>query len=91
MRHRCGRAAGPFDFVSLLIGVNNQYRGRPLDEYRSQFRALLERAIGFAGGDAGRVLVLSFPDWGATPFGIGSGRDRPRSRSRPTSSMPLPK
>ena len=66
---------GPFDFVSLLIGVNNQYRGRPLDEYRSQFQALLQRAISFAGGDAGRVLVLSFPDWGATPFGAGSGRD----------------
>jgi len=66
---------GPFDFVSLLIGVNNQYRGRQLDEYRSQFLALLQRAIGFAGGDARRVLVLSFPDWGATPFGAGSGRD----------------
>ncbi|HDS1037629.1 TPA: SGNH/GDSL hydrolase family protein [Stenotrophomonas maltophilia] len=69
---------GPFDVVSLLIGVNNQYRSRPLDEYRQQFAALLERAIGFAGGDAGRVLVLSFPDWGATPFGAGSGRDLAR-------------
>ncbi|QKW55595.1 SGNH/GDSL hydrolase family protein [Stenotrophomonas sp. NA06056] len=65
---------GPFDFVSLLIGVNNQYRGRPLDEYQLQFQALLQRAIGFAGGRADRVLVLSFPDWGATPFGIQSGR-----------------
>jgi len=69
---------GPFAFVSLLIGVNNQYRGRPLGEYRQQFEALLQRAIGFAGGDAGRVLVLSFPDWGATPFGAGSGRDLAR-------------
>ncbi len=69
---------GPFAFVSLLIGVNNQYRGRPLNEYRHQFEALLQRAIGFAGGDAGRVLVLSFPDWGATPFGAGSGRDMAR-------------
>ena len=42
---------------------------------QGQFQALLQRAIGFAGGDAGRVLVLSFPDWGATPFGAGSGRD----------------
>ncbi|MBK0027656.1 SGNH/GDSL hydrolase family protein [Stenotrophomonas sp. S48] len=66
---------GPFDFVSLLIGVNNQYRGRALDEYRTQFQALLQRAIGFAGGRAERVLVLSFPDWGFTPFGVGSGRD----------------
>ena len=62
--------------VSLLIGVNNQYRGRALDEYETQFGALLERAIGFAGGEAGRVLVLAIPDWGVTPFAIQSGRDR---------------
>ena len=57
-----------YDLVSLLVGVNNQYRGRPLDEYRRQFTALLDRATGFAGGRAGRVIVLSIPDWGATPF-----------------------
>ena len=62
--------------VSLLIGVNNQYRGRPLAEYEQQFSALLERAIGFAGGDPARVLVLAIPDWGVTPFAIRSGRDR---------------
>lgn len=67
---------GPYELVSLLIGVNNQYRGRPLEEYRSEFRALLERAIRFAGGNAGRVLVLSIPDWGVTPF--AEGRDRAR-------------
>lgn len=66
----------PYDLVSLLIGVNNQYRGRSLEEYREQFRALLERAVGFAGGAAGSVLVLSIPDWGATPF--AEGRDRAR-------------
>jgi lysophospholipase L1-like esterase len=66
---------GDYDFVSLLIGVNNQYRGRDLDNYRAEFAALLERAIGFAGGDPGRVLVLSIPDWGATRFGRESGRD----------------
>jgi len=62
--------------VSLLIGVNNQYRGRPLAEYELQFAALLERAIDFAGGEASRVLVLAIPDWGVTPFAIQSGRDR---------------
>ena len=64
-------AAGPlgrFDFVSLLIGVNNQYRGRAVAEYREQFTALLDRSIAFAGGRAERVLVLSIPDWGVTPF-----------------------
>jgi lysophospholipase L1-like esterase len=62
-----------YDLVSLLIGVNNQYRGRSVDEYRAQFAALLERAIGFAQGKPQRVLVLSIPDWGVTPF--AQGRD----------------
>ncbi len=66
---------GPFDLVSLLIGVNDQYRGRPLDDYRPRFAALLERAVGFAGGDPARVLVLSIPDWGVTPFARAQGRD----------------
>lgn len=65
---------GPFELVSLLIGVNNQYRGRPLEEYRQQFRGLLDQAIAFAGHEPGRVLVLSIPDWGVTPF--AEGRDR---------------
>lgn len=59
---------GPFDLVTLLIGVNNQYRGRDLENYRTEVRALLGRAIGFAGGDAAHVVVVSIPDWGVTPF-----------------------
>jgi lysophospholipase L1-like esterase len=62
-----------YGLVSLLIGVNNQYRGRSVDEYRAQFAALLERAIGFAQGKPQHVLVLSIPDWGVTPF--AQGRD----------------
>jgi lysophospholipase L1-like esterase len=57
-----------YDLVSLLIGVNNQYRGLGVDEYRGQFAALLERATGFAQGRRDRVLALSIPDWGVTPF-----------------------
>ena len=66
---------GPFALVSLLIGVNNQYRGRPLAEYRQQFEQLLQRAIALAGENAARVLVLSIPDWGVTPFAHDHGRD----------------
>ena len=66
---------GEWDFVSLLIGVNNQYRGRGLENYREEFTTLLQRAIGFARGRAERVLVLAIPDWGVTPFGTASGRD----------------
>jgi lysophospholipase L1-like esterase len=66
------------DLVTLQIGVNNQYRGRGLDEYAVQFGALLERAIALAGGRAGRVLVVSIPDWGVTRFAREQGRDAAR-------------
>lgn len=65
---------GPYDLVTLLIGVNNQYRGRDAEQYRRELGALLQRAIGFAGGNARRVIVVSIPDWGVTPF--AEGRDR---------------
>jgi lysophospholipase L1-like esterase len=61
---------GHWDLVTLLIGVNNQYRGRSLVDYRVEFGELLHRAIGFANGRRDRVLVLSIPDWGITPFGV---------------------
>ena len=63
----------PYDLVSLLIGVNNQYRGLDIEEYRDGFVFLLNKAIEYAGGDPNRVIVLSIPDWGVTPF--ASGRD----------------
>ncbi|SNS68020.1 Lysophospholipase L1 [Belliella buryatensis] len=65
-----------FDLVTLLIGVNNQYRGRPVDNYRSEFRQLLEDAIAFAKGDKSHVVVLSIPDWGVTPFAVNRGSDQ---------------
>jgi lysophospholipase L1-like esterase len=67
-----------FDLVTLLIGVNNQYRGLPLDDYLQQFQALLARAIALAAGRPQRVIALSIPDWGVTPFAAGSGRDLKR-------------
>ncbi len=65
---------GPYPLVSLLIGVNNQYRGRDAEKYRAEFKALLAQSVAFAGGKASRVIVLSIPDWGVTPF--AAGRDR---------------
>ena len=60
-----------YEMVSLLIGVNNQYRGQSLDSYRVEFRDLLNPSIKFAKNDAKKVIVLSIPDWGKTPFAIG--------------------
>lgn len=65
----------PYALVSLLIGVNNQYRGRSITEYREQFSDLLQQAIGFANDDAARVIVLSIPDWGVTGFATDQQRD----------------
>lgn len=73
------RVAGPYDLVTLLIGVNNQYRGRDAEQYRGEFAELLQRAIGFAGGDAKKVVVVSIPDWGVTPF--AADRDRAKIAS----------
>ncbi len=61
----------PFDMVSLLIGVNNQYRGYDKEEYRQEFIFLLNKAIEYAGGDKNKVFVVSIPDWGVTPFARG--------------------
>jgi lysophospholipase L1-like esterase len=58
-----------------LIGVNNQYRGRDLEEYRKQLKDLLHFAIEKSGGNPKRVVALSIPDWGITPFAKEKGRD----------------
>ena len=57
-----------YGLVSLLIGVNNQYRGQSAELYRREFRQLLATAVAYAGGASGHVVVLSIPDWGQTPF-----------------------
>jgi lysophospholipase L1-like esterase len=63
-----------YDWVSLLIGVNNQYRGRDLANYREELTLLMDKAIAFAGHHPEKVFVLGIPDWGVTPF--AEGRDR---------------
>ena len=66
----------PYDIVTLLIGVNNQYRGRPVDTYKPELENLLKQSIQFAGGKADHVIVLSIPDWGVTPFASGRDKDQ---------------
>jgi len=63
-----------FDLVSLQIGVNDQYRGLGVNAFRGGFVALLERAIRYAANDARRVIVVSIPDWGVTPFAASDAR-----------------
>jgi acyl-CoA thioesterase-1 len=58
-----------YDLVSLLIGVNNQYQNKSIEQYETEFTALLQTAIKLARGDKGKVFVVSIPDYGFTPFG----------------------
>lgn len=74
--------AKDYDLVSLLIGVNNQFRGRSVDQFETEFKDLLDQSIVYAGGDANKVFVVSIPDYGVTPFAqdrdpkkIGKGID----------------
>jgi lysophospholipase L1-like esterase len=62
------KPAGKFDVVTLLIGVNNQYRSRDKENYRQEFTALLHTAIAFSESGKKGVFVVSIPDWGVTPF-----------------------
>jgi lysophospholipase L1-like esterase len=68
-----------YDFVTLLIGVNNQYRNLLADYYKNDFEFLIKKAIHFSSEHPERVIVLSIPDWGVTPF--AKGRDREKIRT----------
>lgn len=63
-----------YDLVTLLIGVNNQYRGNSIDSYRVDFLSLLEQAISFSSKGKSNVVVVSIPDWSASPYGLSSNK-----------------
>jgi lysophospholipase L1-like esterase len=71
----------PYDLVTLLIGVNNQYRGKAVEEYKIEFEKMLLQAIGFAGNLPNHVIVLSIPDWGITPFALEKEVDQSKIAS----------
>jgi lysophospholipase L1-like esterase len=64
----------PFALVSLLVGVNDQYRGYGIDVFRAGLARLLSRAVEHAGGEASRVILVSIPDWSVTPFAAADAR-----------------
>ena len=71
---------GTYDLVTLLIGVNDQYRGYTGEWYREKFRFMLGNAIAYTGGHPENVIVLSIPDWGFTPFAARRGDTEPISQ-----------
>ena len=65
---------GDYDLVTLLIGVNDQYRGLGVEWFRARFLELLSKAVWYARGMASRVVVVSIPDWSVTPFASADPR-----------------
>ena len=65
---------GPYQLVTLLIGVNNQYRGYSEENYQRDLKDLLTQAVTLAGGDPGKVVVVTIPDWGVMPYAEGRNR-----------------
>src|SRR5450432_3608325 len=70
--HNHSPAKNTYSAVTLLIGVNNQYRGTTIEEYKTEFAQLLNMAIVYAGNIKNHVFVLSIPDYSVTPFASGS-------------------
>ncbi len=66
------KAGDQYQLVTLLIGVNDQYRGYNIKDYPARFKALLQKAVSLAGNNPQNVIVVSIPDYGATPYGAGS-------------------
>lgn len=60
--------AGDYDFITLLIGVNNQYQGKAFSQYETEFNELMDRATALLEGDASKIIVVSIPDYSVTPF-----------------------
>lgn len=65
-----------YDFVTLMIGVNNQYRGSSAEDYKNDFDFLLKKALHFADDKNDHVIVLSIPDWSITPFAKEKDRNK---------------
>ena len=68
--------SGTFGLVTLLIGVNNQYRGYPIAQYEKEFAELLATALKYAGGKAKHVVAISIPDYGVTPFAADRDKNK---------------
>ena len=64
-----------YDLVSILIGVNNQYQGRSIEEYEQELQTIFDRAIARSKTGAAGVFAVSIPDYGATPFGASRAEE----------------
>jgi hypothetical protein len=69
MEHMASYTFKPtYDFVTLLIGVNNQYRHLNQSDFEKDYHALIQKALAFVNQQPNKVIAIAIPDWGYTPF-----------------------
>lgn len=73
---KCSENKKKYSMVSLLIGVNDQYRGESMTQFKTAFHTLLRIAIAFVKGNKDSVFVLSIPDWSVTPYAVNLNRKK---------------
>ena len=64
-----------YDYISLLIGVNNQFNSRPLNEFKDDLNKILSEINYLKKGNS-KIIVISIPDWGYSPYGSNFDRER---------------
>ena len=64
-----------YDYVALLIGVNNQFNSRSINEFEDDLDNLLIKINNLKKKD-GSVLIISIPDWGSSPYGENMDRNQ---------------
>lgn len=64
-----------YDYISLLIGVNNQFNSRPIDEFEEDLEKLMDEMKRLKK-NGGSITIISIPDWGSSPYGIGYDRNQ---------------
>ena len=63
-----------YDYVSLLIGVNNQFNSRSIYEFEEDLDKIMDK-IDIVRKNNGSTIIISIPDWGYTPFAESYNRD----------------
>jgi len=58
-----------YNLISILIGVNNFYQGKPVDLYRKELPVLIDSALNHCNNDTSSIFMVTIPDYGYTPFG----------------------
>jgi len=64
--------ASNFSLISISIGVNNQYQGKPFSQFEKELPLIFSQALRHCSNDTTRIFFVSIPDYYFSPFGLSS-------------------